>query len=184
MERAHWKERKEFSDLIGPLYRFIHSRVGRKWDDVYSEICANLKGRNTQQQHIINHLWQYVERYVEVLPNGSVRSKSARWWRVRDDGDFIYSDFYIDPRTGILCKSKPWRRRYKGPRIDPDAKRIDGREYRRENGLWFEQTVEIVPDSYRDWRTQELIYTTKNVVRRRSLNTKELKDLGLKNDQI
>lgn len=182
MRWPHGRDGKEFSDLIGPLWRFIHSRLGEKWDDVYSEICANLKGRNTQQQHIIGHLWQYVERYVEVTATGAVRSKSCRFWRPRD-GDYIYSDFYVDPRDGILKKTKKdwrdfsWRRAKK---VDHDRLVVGGITYERFNGNWFEVTTDTMKDTYRN-EDGVLVYYSKTVTRKRSLNGRELKELGLRN---
>src|SRR5215472_15371027 len=33
---------KDFSDVLGPLHNFLRSSRGRLWDDVYSEIVAEL----------------------------------------------------------------------------------------------------------------------------------------------
>lgn len=43
---------KEFSDLLGPLRRFLLSRVGQPWDKVWSEICQVLKGNGVQAQNL------------------------------------------------------------------------------------------------------------------------------------
>src|SRR5277367_6788424 len=52
---------KEFSDLIGPLRRFFQSRVGQRWNDVWSELCAHVNGGTTIDQHLKIHACQEVE---------------------------------------------------------------------------------------------------------------------------
>jgi len=32
---------KQFTDVLGPLYRYLLKQVGRPWDKVYSEIAQN-----------------------------------------------------------------------------------------------------------------------------------------------
>lgn len=56
MRRAH-TSRKWFSDLLGPLQRFLHARCGRPWDLVRSEICASFpEGGGTLQRHLWEHI--------------------------------------------------------------------------------------------------------------------------------
>src|SRR5579872_2309186 len=43
---------KEFSDLLGPLRRYLHAQVGRPWDKVWSEITETLDNRSLTGQHI------------------------------------------------------------------------------------------------------------------------------------
>lgn len=35
-------DQKELNENLKPLVRFLHSRIGQKWDDVYSEIMKNM----------------------------------------------------------------------------------------------------------------------------------------------
>jgi hypothetical protein len=46
-QAGHWSFGKEFSDLIGPLSRFFQSRVGQRYDDVWSELCEHLGAGTT-----------------------------------------------------------------------------------------------------------------------------------------
>src|ERR1700740_623612 len=51
---------KEFSDLLGPLKRYLGRQVNRPWDKVWSEICKNLKAEHPAQRHVRLHLHDFV----------------------------------------------------------------------------------------------------------------------------
>lgn len=63
---------KELNEFLNPLQRFLESRVGQPWSKVYSEIRENLSPNNTVQMHIMQHLWQYVDRNVKVADCGTL----------------------------------------------------------------------------------------------------------------
>ena len=42
IRRPH-TNRKAFTDLLGPLRRWLHSQLGRPWNDAYSEAFAVIK---------------------------------------------------------------------------------------------------------------------------------------------
>lgn len=90
---------KNFSDLLNPLKRFLNSSVGRKWDDVYSKICENMKPNSIQGKHLLLHVNGYVEKLVaEDERTGRINSYSAyRFSELRRD------ELYVD-KEGILCK--------------------------------------------------------------------------------
>jgi len=48
------------SDYLSPLRNYLFSKVGSKWDDVYSEIKKNNPSQNAVGAHIYEHLWEYV----------------------------------------------------------------------------------------------------------------------------
>ena len=53
---------KVFTDVLGPLYRYLLKQVGRKWDAVYSEVAESLPKTSVQNIHVYTHLWQFVEK--------------------------------------------------------------------------------------------------------------------------
>jgi hypothetical protein len=59
------EDKKWLTDLLGPLRRFLHSRVGRPWDDVYSEMRAVLAPDSLLQQHIFEHVHAMVMQRME-----------------------------------------------------------------------------------------------------------------------
>lgn len=176
---------KEFSDLIAPLHRYVQSRVGKKWDKTYSEICAHLKGRNTVQQHLIGHLNQYVERHVEFDEKNRPVSKSWKPYRFGGERG-LYSDFYVDPRDGIL-KAAPkrergwWRHRNK-PEPITKIKLDDGTFHEQIDGIWYLTSYKTVTHSYRAYLGDgELHYYTKEEMTKSQLSGRELKAAGLQN---
>ena len=88
-------ERKSFSDLLGPLKRFLQCRCGRPWDEVYAEVRQRLSADSLLQKHVLDHLWQMVERDVWLGADGSPRRSGWGGW-VPVDGPFIH------PVTGRL----------------------------------------------------------------------------------
>jgi hypothetical protein len=47
---------KEFSDVLGPLRRYLRKQAGRPWDKVWSEIATTLDSRSLTGQHIFDHI--------------------------------------------------------------------------------------------------------------------------------
>lgn len=185
--RAPHRERKEFTDLIGPLHRFLQSRVGKPWAKVHSEICANLKGRSTQQQHLLDHLKRAVEDKLEVWPDKSIHYADGH--EFFKSGRYSRADFWVDPRDGILKvrkqKRNMWRKR--GRATDPNERVLpDGRKFKRLEGIWYELTTR--QERLLLYEPQECgepgQFHTASVERKRQLGSKELKSLGLSNDYL
>ena len=63
---------KEFSDLLGPLRRYLRKQVGRPWNNVWSEIVRSLDSRSLSGQHIFDHIRWEVEQQVWLSPDGSL----------------------------------------------------------------------------------------------------------------
>src|SRR5687768_16772930 len=57
--RRQYTNWKEFSDLLGPLRRYLCKQVGRPWDKVWSELTRSLDSRSLTGQHIFDHIrWE------------------------------------------------------------------------------------------------------------------------------
>lgn len=67
---------KSLSDLLGPLRRFLYSKVGQDWNTVRSEISAVLKADSVMKIHVLSHINGYVEENSEVI--GEIRVVKAR----------------------------------------------------------------------------------------------------------
>lgn len=108
MRRRHY-HRKLFTDLIGPLRRWVRSQVGRHWNDVYSEACAVIKPNSVVRVHIKGHLLELVHRDtflrdgdVWCCVKSSIVNRGIE--RLIKDAVTRFSPFYVDPRTGVLCE--------------------------------------------------------------------------------
>lgn len=87
------KVRKEFGDKLSPIYRWLDSRIGRPWDEVYSEIKSKFDVRTIAGQHVIyDHLLASVDRGETYSRFGS------------------YYGYYVDPEGVLRYEVPSWRR--------------------------------------------------------------------------
>lgn len=141
---------KQLNENLAPLSRFLNSRVGRNWDDVYSEICENIRSTSAVQHHVLEHVKTMVNICVTVNEDGSVISR-GRYFQTIPYGWL----FYVDSRTNILMRNHNYstpsarNREYKNKReIERNSReRImpDGTEVRKINGVWYEVEMQPVP---------------------------------------
>jgi hypothetical protein len=145
IKRPHVK-RKGLTDLLGPLKRWLHSQVGRPWNEVYSEACAVIKPDSVIRAHIKTHLLEFVERHtfmhedqvcvLDTWRGGGIRPVTAN--------RFGRSAFYVHPETGLLCEIPTHPRRY--GRYEERKRALasvcrwldDGRLLLQLGGFWFE----------------------------------------------
>jgi hypothetical protein len=101
----HWQYAnfKTFSDLIGPLRRYLRKQVGRPWDTVWSEITQTLDSRSLSGQHIFDHILWEVECHAWVGRDGRIYRRRL-YGRVRP-----VEGLYVHPITRLL-RCAPERR--------------------------------------------------------------------------
>lgn len=97
---------KNLNENLNPLRRFLQSAVGRKWDKVYSEISENLKPTSTVQQHVRDHLEDFVAVKTRMSGGKVIVSQRYGGERPLDDD---HRRFYVHPRTGLLRENPNWR---------------------------------------------------------------------------
>lgn len=179
---------KELSERLGPLQKFLRSRVGRRWDDVYSEICEHIRIDSAVQSHIRDHVDRDVEKNVVMI--GRVPCDPLT-------GHKIYRELYVC--DGVL-RFYPYKKR-KAETVKPLE--IDGKQYHRVNDVWFEVELAPLPPRVKvnsrwtgDIVTGDVLFRKpvaqsvcarqygKKVyaVKKRSLNGKEIKRLGLRSE--
>lgn len=134
MKPSHHRycDRKQLNEYLNPLQRFLHKQVGRRWDDVYSEICEHNSRNSAVGAHIYEHLFDY----VEVNPT-AVRSG---WFPAR---------FFVDDDGVLRASEEPKRRSW--AKAVPDSWRSTEDELlwyvRRDDGCWFEWRLVPEPDN-------------------------------------
>ena len=100
------RKTKTLNENLSPLRRYLESNVGRPWNKVYSELSEHLKVTSAVQQHVREH----VEDFVAVktrMRSGEV-FVTMRWGRdvaLRES----HQRLYVHPRTGLLRKNEYWR---------------------------------------------------------------------------
>jgi hypothetical protein len=130
---------RELNENIKPLRRYLHSQAGRPWAKVYSEICAQIDRRSTVQQHIHQHIDDFIATDVDFS---------------RDDG--FYQPLYVDPKSGLIrvnTRRTSWKQ-YKRQRREKEAARVSA--FRRVidtssmllklDGCWFLVEVAALPE--------------------------------------
>lgn len=106
---------KHLNENLAPLKRFLRSRLGRPWDNVFSEICAGLDTASTVKQHVRLHIEDYVVtrisigRHGEWMFGGEVLARPGRWFRDRP--------FFVDPGDGLLKDYRQYRGQPSCPRL-------------------------------------------------------------------
>ncbi len=192
------REIKDFSDLIGPLRRFLRKNVGRPWNLVYSEMKEILDDRTVTGRHVFEHVEMEVETHALIGDDGEL-------YKLEYGGDIqpIY-EFYVDPRTGLLCwsdNSPPWRHLRKLRKLERDAPEVNrvllsvNTCYAKLNGIWyfieyeiFNKSIEMLFDSDLAERIApfrkipEVSHCPVLILRKKQLSHKELKTAKLKND--
>jgi len=129
--RRGW-DRKESRNVISYSFmkRWLRSRSGRRWNDVWAEICALCPG--PEGMEVRDLFRSTVDLHTDREEDGTifVHSRFGRYYRP--------SELYIDPE-GILQFGGGYRRQRSGPRTNPDVRKLGGdRELHRIDGIWYE----------------------------------------------
>ncbi len=95
---------KSLNENLAPLKRYLHKQVGRRWNDVFSEICRQLDTGSTVKMHVREHLDDFVDRYVRRNPDGEL-------WTTGGWGEEIklidyWAELYVDPDDGIIKETR------------------------------------------------------------------------------
>jgi len=163
------RKSKYFSDCLGPLSRWLRSKLGENWDDVYSELCQILEISTLSGKHILSHVWGFVERDA-VLVDGIVynRKYQRQLGKWRDE-------IYVHPETRILCVAKKVR---KIPPQKPDdfVEIDDYHHYCKIDGIWY--LIELADREELEvtqYYSYVKIWGGKNIASKRQCNKKQIK---------
>jgi len=87
---------KSLNENLNPLENFLHSAIGRPWNDVYSEICENINPKKAIDFHILFHLKYMVALNVDMI-DGCPYERPYR--------SYGHVGLYVNPETGILSNN-------------------------------------------------------------------------------
>jgi hypothetical protein len=181
---------KSLNETLNPLRRYLESNVGRAWNKVYSEVSENLKPTSTVQQHVRDHIEDFVA--VKTRMRAGEIYATQRWGRSSKLSE-MWQPLYVHPRTGLLRKNthrKSWNAKRR-----EDAKRREAERAARMreisatkqlhcfNGVWWEVTLakiklhRVKGANGREVWTQERFA---DVVQRAKLSTLPLEELYAK----
>jgi hypothetical protein len=114
-DRKRGYHTKELNENLAPLKRYLESQVNRPWHKVWSEICENLKPSNTVQQHVRDHIADFVAIKTS-LKDGEVWVHDRHALRPLRQA---FVKLYVDPKSGLLHRNKHftgWKKLKQGRR--------------------------------------------------------------------
>ncbi len=149
-------QNKELNEYLSPLWRFLQSRVGHPWNEVWSEISANIRSDNAVQQHVRDHVKMWVCTATRLDEQGEIELLDRAYGRQLDSTS---TEFYVHPVDGLLCLNKEftsWKKRYQLNKQAQEAEwhannktLPDGRKIARHEGIWYEIEERAVPPAIR-----------------------------------
>lgn len=142
-------DRKELNENLEPLWRFLRSRVGQCWDDVYSEIRENLSPKNAVQMHVVQHLKMQVVEATYLGEDGRVY-ECPQYNSYNRKPNCLeeptgYQRFYVHPVTREFCESPRKSRKDKKVKQKDRFKLTDLRQYRLIDGIWYVVEFAVIP---------------------------------------
>lgn len=135
---------KELNSNLRPLQRFLDKQVGRRWDDVYSEVCDNFGDTTIKRSYYARCR---VTDYVKSRVYTKTYYKDDIFWNAGSYGPTRVFDgeLYVDGDGILRCfdsrgPNPPKKQTYRERAIarEWEWKRvINGETYEKENGIWF-----------------------------------------------
>ena len=133
---ARWRGSKYLCDHLSPLKRYLFGQVGRPWDKVWSEICAHIPVDGLMQQHVRNHVFDFVLVSTK-LKDGEIWVDHFRGPARLDEVRTSRSFLYVSPKSGLLQRVERVRERRRLHLPDPKIPIEGGRSLEQIDGLWF-----------------------------------------------
>ena len=192
---------KALNENLSPLRRYLFKQRGRKWDDVFSEICARLDTGSTVKMHVRDHLDDFVMRKIRIDETGMYWGTS--WWGDPRTPDHWRADLFVCPIDGTLketalllekfslqkLKFVSWREKLSAKSVN--FVKLDERHFLvKLGGCWFEIMTSLSPLTgyFSELDLYEVIIGNRNrqatewvISSKKQLSKKELKKHGLKN---
>jgi len=152
---------KMLNENLNPLKRFLEGQVGRPWDKVWSEVCENLRPSNTVQQHVRDHIPDFVAIKTS-LRDGEIWVHDRFALKPLKE---THTKLFVDPKSGLLRRNKHWARwrglagKLRAARAMTLGKRL--REvsatkqlHLLDDGSWWEVTLAKVPTAVEERKTR------------------------------
>lgn len=124
------------------LRKYLRSRVGEPWNDIYSALCAKFNRRKTMDYFVFKDLGWMVKLNCEVVDGLVYEIRTYRHCnKLPVEGLFVH------PETGILCHNEPRTIRMivKEKKAKKEITRFDfgGLDvFEKTDGLWYRLTYQ------------------------------------------
>ncbi len=135
---GRWRGRqRSLNENLGPMKRFLRSNVGRPWNKVHQELCEHISFNNAVQSHVLDHIYDFVDRHVEWVDGVLYAQRSWGGSRIRVQSGCMY----ICPETGLLKILKRSRRQWMPTRVGGNGTTVN---LSRGND-WYEIRLQALP---------------------------------------
>lgn len=133
---------KEMTNRLQVVRRYLHSKIGWKWDDIWADVCCVNNINNFRAQHLRGHVPEFVYKvtnYVTVCLDGRDTFPNS------DPvvPDFYYANFYLDTENRLRCTPNKPRLRHRHSYQDMIID-FQGKSYYKHNGIWYEVETETM----------------------------------------
>lgn len=188
---------KNLNENLAPLRRYLGKQVGRPWNKVFSEISEHLKPTSTVQQHVRDHIEDFVASNTRMKAGKVVTTGKWGGERALEED---YRRYYVHPRTGLLRENphyRSWSARLRARRAAIAAERdsrmrvVDAKTqlHKLKDDVWWEVKLgrasktdpDVVLAAGLSELTPDELYDRHGVraIAKRVLNKAEKKRLGL-----
>ncbi|MCF6221345.1 MAG: hypothetical protein L3J65_09550 [Robiginitomaculum sp.] len=201
---------KHLNENLAPLKRYLHKQLGRRWDDVFSDICQRLDTGSTVKMHVREHLDDFILRKVRCGKDGVLMaSDSGRGEQKIVD---CWVELYVDPhdnvikltrnlcrKSGVLFARNRWKSTAR-KREDPNQPIVRAAAlvwHVQLSSIWYAFKLSQTPKDSRgceiskvdlfielesnQWQNHERWRKPWKVIRKAQLSRKDLKKHGLTN---
>lgn len=134
---ANCSDREYLPSDTTAFARFLESRLGDSWDEIYSDICASVDSRNGLGNRFHQSIGWMVEKEVFLSKTGGLCDKHGH-----ELGGF-FDEFYIHPMTGKLERAE--KIRYRTPTQQQTVFEMDKVLYHKHDGLWYRVEMKPIP---------------------------------------
>jgi hypothetical protein len=169
--RKYGWDAKELNENLNPLRRYLEKSAGRPWDKVYAEICERINPNSAVQNHILQHVYDFVESHT-FLEGNKVYYRFQYGWRSTnyEPIEKSYKGLYIHPANGLLLKIKKKKEGKRKRRERRKAEELASATclmvpgigwFKKINGCWFGFDMRYIPEKlftegkYITWRGVE-----------------------------
>lgn len=161
---------KRLNENLSPLKHYLYSKVGQRWDDVYSDIRKMMgKNPNAVKGHILQHIFQYVEKNTYEKEGKRYRNTGYSWrsnpYELPNEDLYIDDDGYLRKYKRKVVKQLTRKQQQEVERMKTERLLHDGTLARKINGIWF--VIEFAPIESRHihiFKYDTVDYLTKQTV--------------------
>jgi hypothetical protein len=146
---------KSFNENLNPLKGWLHKCLGKNWDKCYSELRKTFDARSVINQHILQHLYDYIDTKAFLDDDGrvmTIRRYNTTIVPIKQS----YGIYYVCPKSGVVkLVNKQPRKSVIAEQEAEKQRKIDAvfRVYDKDthlhliDGIWYAFTLKDMPEA-------------------------------------